>query len=108
MKKINLWFDCIWCGESVSPAEKTSRNHCSKCFLSLHVDGELPGDRASSCSGLMIPIEYVIANGKTKIHFICVNCGKDHRNKTASDDEIGSIDRVIVKWKKKYANVIEI
>ncbi|WP_420871372.1 RNHCP domain-containing protein [Lysinibacillus xylanilyticus] len=31
------------------------RNHCPKCLFSKHVD-TVPGDRASTCKGLMRPI----------------------------------------------------
>jgi len=47
MKKINESFVCIHCGEEIMQATKTCRNHCPKCFCSLHVDGDIPGDRAA-------------------------------------------------------------
>jgi len=40
----------------------------------LHVDKDLPGDRLSKCGEIMIPKEYIIANGKTKIKFVCTSC----------------------------------
>lgn len=49
MKKINEDFECVACGKIINKADKTCRNHCPYCFVSLHVDGEIPGDRASSC-----------------------------------------------------------
>ena len=102
MKKRNESFTCIWCGYVVPPADKTSRNHCPQCFLCLHVDASLPGDRWSSCASRMIPIMYVIANGKMRIQFVCVTCGKQHWNKCTSDDEIAVLDEQIAYWKKQY------
>ena len=101
MTKINDTYVCVWCGEEIWPASKTCRNHCSHCFLSLHVDDKIPGDRASDCEGLMIPIEYLIANGTTKIHFQCIVCGKYHWNKIADDDEIAEINTWIGYRKAK-------
>ncbi len=101
MKKINEWFICKWCGHVIEPANRTSRNHCPDCFLSLHVDDKLPGDRESSCNGEMVPVEYKVANGQIKIRFVCIVCGKEHRNRTASDDKISDLDNSINRWKIK-------
>lgn len=96
---------CLWCNRQVPPAQKTSRNHCPYCFLSLHVDEDEPGDRASVCHAPMIPIEYSIANGKTRVHFMCTACRADHRNKTALDDDMWRIDESITKRKRKYKDM---
>lgn len=101
MKKINDTFICVWCGKEVPPAKKTCRNHCPWCFLSLHVDDKIPGDRASTCEWLMIPKEYLIANGVTKIHFQCVVCGAQHWNKLADDDHVADINKRIGYRKAK-------
>ena len=101
MKKINQSFTCVGCGKEIPPAKKTCRNHCPWCFLSLHVDDKIPGDRASECGGLMIPREYLIANGTTKIQFQCVVCEKQHRNKLADDDDMGELNKWIGYWKAK-------
>ncbi|MEI7918757.1 MAG: RNHCP domain-containing protein [bacterium] len=42
MKKINESFTCIHCGKQISQAAKTCRNHCPFCFVSRHVDGDIP------------------------------------------------------------------
>jgi len=63
------------------------------------VDGDIPGDRDTDCEGKMIPIEYEIKNGETKIHFVCLDCEKEHRNKAADDDELGELDAWIRKRK---------
>ncbi|NOZ45033.1 MAG: RNHCP domain-containing protein [bacterium] len=88
MKKINENFVCISCGKLVPLASKTCRNHCPYCFVSLHVDGDVPGDRTSSCHGLMKPVSYIRKHGDIKILFRCEKCGKEHWNKRAEDDDI--------------------
>lgn len=87
MKKINENFECINCKRIVNPAEKTCRNHCPFCFISLHVDGDVPWDRNTSCYGVMNPINYEIKHGKKRILFRCEKCGKEHWNKSAEDDD---------------------
>lgn len=62
----------------------------------------MPGDRDTDCDGVMIPIQYLIKHGKTKIQFQCVTCGKLHMNKTASDDEMWDLLPFIDVYKKKY------
>ncbi|PID34858.1 MAG: hypothetical protein CR971_01070 [candidate division SR1 bacterium] len=88
MKKINESFVCIGCGKEIPPAKKTCRNHCPYCFTSLHVDGEIPGDRSAECKGKMFPVEYFLKNGERKILFKCSVCGKEHWNKKAEDDDM--------------------
>ncbi len=92
MITINESFVCIWCGKQIPPASKTCRNHCPYCFTSLHVDGDIPWDRNTSCHGIMKPIELDFKmSGGSKILFQCTVCGKQHRNKVAEDDELGSL-----------------
>lgn len=97
MKTINEAFICLNCGKKVLKADKTCRNHCPFCFVSRHVDGEEPGDRASICQSPMYPISYEMKNSEIRILFRCVKCGKQHRNKRAMDDQVehlpGSIER---------------
>lgn len=95
MKKINETFECINCWKQIELASRTCRNHCPYCFTSLHVDGEIPGDRSSSCHGKMFPINYEIRNWTMKILFECTKCGKQHRNKRADDDEIENLLKII-------------
>ena len=99
MKKINESFTCIGCGKQISQAAKTCRNHCPHCFVSLHVDGDIPGDRATECHGKMYPTTYEIKNGGMKILFVCSKCGKKHWNKRADDDEVIELDKYIKKYK---------
>lgn len=99
MKKINESFICTHCGEKVLQAAKTCRNHCPKCFCSLHVDGEIPGDRTAICGGKMFPIEYKLLNSDYKILFQCTKCGKQHWNKRAVDDKIINLPDLIKEYK---------
>lgn len=107
MRKLNQWFDCTKCWIEISPASRTTRNHCPQCFFSLHVDGDIPGDRDTTCGGIMVPIEYLIKHGKQKIKFQCVTCGKQHINKAASDDELWSILQYIIKYKKQFFSKVQ-
>lgn len=102
MKKINESFSCIACGKEISQAAKTCRNHCPHCFVSLHVDGEIPGDRATNCKWMMYPTAYEIKNGQLKICFECKKCGKIHRNKRADDDEVIQLDEYIKKYREFF------
>ena len=73
----------------MAPAEKTTRNHCPDCFTSLHIDGEIPGDRNTTCGGIMKPIEYDFKmSGKSRLLFQCKKCSKQHWNKVAEDDNL--------------------
>lgn len=99
MKKINESFICINCGKEVPPASKTCRNHCPYCFVSLHVDWDMPGDRLSQCKSIMYPIEYIIKNSDYKILFKCSKCGKMHWNKRAEDDQIEKLPELIKSYK---------
>lgn len=100
MRKINEGFVCINCKNNVKLAEKTCRNHCNFCFVSVHLDWDVPWDRQWNCKGIMYPIEYEIRNWKTKLHFKCEKCWKSHRNKTLSDDDLSNIDWLISKYKQ--------
>ncbi len=84
---INEGFVCEACGLINAPAKGTCRNHCITCLTSKHVDGDMPGDRASSCHGLMRAIA-VEGSDPEKLDLIhkCLSCGKKQRNKTAQDD----------------------
>lgn len=60
-------------------------NHCHNCLYSKHVDIN-PGDRASTCGGLMKPIE---TGKKGSDYFIihqCLNCGFKKKNKLQKED----------------------
>lgn len=76
-------FVCGHCGKEVDPLRKTSRNHCPYCLWSRHLD-ENPGDRLSTCGGLMEPVgAYPDPRKGYVIVHRCTVCGKVGRNKAA-------------------------
>lgn len=90
-------FICEHCEKEVTPLEHGSyRNHCPFCLYSKHVDAEGPGDRASTCGGLMQPISldqkgnkgWIIIHG-------CEICGKRITNKAAPDDDLAGFSAEI-------------
>ncbi len=98
MIDINIPFICKKCGHQVTPAELTCRNHCTQCLYSLHVDREIPGDRASTCHSLMEPIK-LDQNSKKGFIIIhkCLKCGKEIANKVATDDAFEALIRLSQK-----------
>ena len=83
-------FVCEHCGLAVEPLGKgTYRDHCPKCLCSKHVDRDGPGDRLSTCLGLLEPmtIDQDSKKGFT-IEYRCVKCGKVSRNRAADDDRL--------------------
>lgn len=50
----------------------------------------------------MVPLQYELKNGDLKIQFKCIVCGKIHRNKKATDDQIDLLDGSIKKFQEKY------
>ncbi|THF88162.1 RNHCP domain-containing protein [Deinococcus sp. KSM4-11] len=83
----NNAFVCGHCGRQVAPLRNGSvRNHCPHCLHSLHVDIQ-PGDRASTCHGLMVPVavEQSGKKGWVLVHR-CTRCGFVGRNRAALDD----------------------
>jgi DNA-directed RNA polymerase subunit RPC12/RpoP len=92
MKRKNFYnsgndsFVCEECHNHVNALSGGFRNHCSYCLWCKHVD-IVPGDRAETCQGMMETIrkEWHSKKGWMIVHK-CVECGKEHRNKTADDD----------------------
>ncbi|QFP76941.1 RNHCP domain-containing protein [Deinococcus sp. AJ005] len=83
----NNAFTCQHCGAEVLPLTNGSvRNHCPACLYSLHVD-VLPGDRASTCHGLLVPVgaEQSGKKGWIIVHQ-CAKCAFIGRNRAALDD----------------------
>ncbi len=81
-------FTCAVCGKEVHPegASSEHRNHCPNCLSSLHLD-DIPGDRASSCKGVMEPIAvWVRDDGEWAIIHRCKKCGHLSSNRSAADD----------------------
>lgn len=86
-------FECGFCGAQNGPLQGSCRNHCTQCLYSRHVDDVVPGDRASTCLGLMKPIglDSHSKKGQMIIHE-CLTCGKNIRNIVARDDDF---DRLV-------------
>ncbi|MEQ6353721.1 RNHCP domain-containing protein [Lysinibacillus sp. M3] len=85
-KNENTAFQCENCSTMVEPLSNGSfRNHCPNCLFSKHMDN-VPGDRASTCKGLMRPIavDYTGKKGFQLIHQ-CTKCQKKSRNKVTVD-----------------------
>jgi DNA-directed RNA polymerase subunit RPC12/RpoP len=85
----NQGFTCAHCGAAVPPlANGSYRNHCPACLHSVHVDVN-PGDRASDCGGLLVPVgaELTGHKGWVVVHR-CDRCGAVRRNKAALDDPL--------------------
>jgi hypothetical protein len=99
-KEENAAFVCENCREPVMPLSNGSyRNHCPFCLWSKHVDVE-PGDRRSTCGGLMKPIgvRYNSRKGFQIIHR-CMICGNVSTNKaaerTVQPDDIDAISSLL-------------
>ena len=56
-------FICRVCGKLVPELKYSSRDHCTKCLCSIHIDIN-PGDRANSCLGTLIPTDIETNNKK--------------------------------------------
>jgi len=81
-------FICAVCSRAVLPLESggRNRNHCPHCLASLHLDLR-PGDRRSSCRGVMKPVGiWVQANREWSLLHRCERCGFIRANRVAADD----------------------
>jgi hypothetical protein len=76
-------FVCENCGLSVRGDGYT--NHCPKCLWSKHVD-VMPGDRAETCHGMMIPKGILNENSEHIIVHKCRKCKKVHKTKSREED----------------------
>lgn len=91
-------FVCLHCGFEVPEAGRGPiRNHCPRCLRSLHVDGDVPGDRASACGGLMDPVDWETTAGIWIVTLECRSCGHRRRNRLHTDraDEPDRLDVLI-------------
>lgn len=94
-KMIDEEFICLVCGNNVKPLGYTARDHCPKCLCSFHVDIN-PGDRASSCKGILRPIGIEKAKNIFKIIYKCDKCGMIKKNIQANDDNMDLIIKLSV------------
>lgn len=90
-------FRCRRCGMLVGPTlwGGRHRNHCPYCLHSRHVDGPLPGDRASDCGGLMSPIgAFTRPKGEYVVVHRCLTCGFERHNRIAADDDFDLVTQL--------------
>ena len=98
-KRHNTGFRCVRCGCKVQPvADGSYRNHCPRCLYSVHLD-VLPGDRASTCGGVMAPVGVKWAGGKGwQLLHRCETCGAVRVNRVAGGvrqpDDTAALARV--------------
>ena len=81
-------FTCAHCGARVLGNGYT--NHCPECLWSKHVDNN-PGDRQSTCGGMMQPISVESKTDGYIITHKCEKCGKIIKQKSAENDNINAI-----------------
>ncbi len=81
-------FVCDKCGTHVQGNGYT--NHCPSCLWSKHVDNK-PGDRLSTCGGMMRPIAIEQKSGKFIITHKCEKCGKTIRQHANDNDDMDTI-----------------
>jgi hypothetical protein len=82
-------FRCTHCKVMVGPLPSGGkhRNHCPYCLHSRHVDGRIPGDRASECGGSMAPIgAFTRRSGEHVVVHRCLSCRFERYNRIAADD----------------------
>ena len=89
---INEGFICQNCGKKNEKAKRTCKNHCQYCLHSLHVDKDVPGDRLSTCKGLMEPIKAEQNSKKgIMIYHKCTKCAKISKNKAYEEDDFDQL-----------------
>ncbi len=84
----NTGFQCEHCrAEVLALTNGSYRNHCPFCLYSKHLDNK-PGDRSSTCQGLMKPVDIIYHSKKGyQIVHECISCHKQQRNIVAVDTE---------------------
>jgi len=92
-------FRCRHCRLMVfsPPSGGRHRNHCPYCLWSRHVDGRVPGDRASDCGRVMEPVgTFHRPNGEQVVLHRCLGCGTDRHCRVAADDDQALLMRLSV------------
>lgn len=93
-------FRCVGCRLSVPVVAPGTahRNHCPSCLVSRHVDGRVPGDRASSCGGRMVAVSLSARpDGEWLLVHQCTGCGALKLNRVAGDDNALALVRLAVR-----------
>ncbi|MFA5248921.1 MAG: RNHCP domain-containing protein [Candidatus Paceibacterota bacterium] len=88
-------FICDRCG---TVTRGSDCNHCSKCLWSKHVDIN-PGDRQSTCGGLLEPVAAEVRKSGREyvIHYVCQKCGDKSRARAAKEDSSEELIKLINK-----------
>jgi rubrerythrin len=88
---------CEKCGTFVKGNGYT--DHCPKCLWSKHAD-VYPGDRKSTCKGLMEPVGVDIKHNVYILIYRCTKCGYMTKCKAAPEDDFEEILKLVNKVKK--------
>jgi hypothetical protein len=85
-------FECGNCGRTVIPTDHGTRhrNHGPHCLWSRHLD-RTPGDRRSSCKGLMAPLAVGLRRGEWILLHRCERCATIRSNRVAPDDDLPAL-----------------
>ncbi|MEC8191326.1 MAG: RNHCP domain-containing protein [Myxococcota bacterium] len=79
-------FTCIHCRRTATRGGAQVRDHCPHCLHGRHVDN-VPGDRASTCGGLLKPIDFQVeGRAGVVISYRCESCGHRFRVRAHPDD----------------------
>jgi hypothetical protein len=95
-------FVCTKCGTAVVGDGYT--DHCPACLWSRHVDVN-PGDRASTCLGMMEPIATEGTGPIYTILYKCTQCKSEHRVKMHKADSADAIVALALARAKKFSNI---
>ncbi|MCI4044836.1 MULTISPECIES: RNHCP domain-containing protein [unclassified Streptomyces] len=93
-------FRCVGCRLDVPLAAPGTahRNHCPSCLVSLHVDGRVPGDRATGCRGRMVALSLSVRqDGEWMLIHHCLTCGRLSANRIAGDDNALALVRLALR-----------
>lgn len=90
-------FTCEACGREVPPHGRSARDHCPFCLRSVHVDGDVPGDRAAACGGRLEPVSVDHANGRVTIVYRCRRCGVARRCRAAEGIDVPDDPQAIAR-----------
>lgn len=80
-------FTCASCAAQVPPGGARVRDHCPACLYGLHVDGEVPGDRAAGCGGALRPTGLERRGEELVLTHTCALCGVVRRVRAHPDDD---------------------
>lgn len=93
-------FKCEKCGKEVKGNGFT--NHCPECLWGKHVDIN-PGDRLSTCQGLMEPVRIERQGDVYRVIHRCVKCGFERANEVSQGDNFDVVLKIAENFAKKAA-----